>query len=178
MSRKRLLLLCLHMAFFSCYSQASFDDRVGATSTGEILIRLVIKQGIQISNLKDIEINVDTSVTSDVVVSQRFCITSNTDGLYTITGFSDQGGSAPFSISSYSGDQIDFKLYFQDNIANAVGDELIPNVPSPQYQMEQNGVDCNGQNNAELKLLIPSTQINQAKDQEYRGFLNLTVAIE
>ena len=71
MPRKSLLILCLQLGFFTCYAQASFDGRVGATSTGEILIRLVIKQGIQISNLQDIEINVDTSVSSDVVVSQR-----------------------------------------------------------------------------------------------------------
>ena len=175
MYKKQLMVL---LVFFTSLGHASFDGRVGPVSTGEILIRLVIKQGIQISNLDDIVISINSPARSDVTVTQRFCISSNTDGLYSITGFSDRGGSLPYSISSASGDQIDFKLYFHSNLANTIGDELIPNVPSPRYPLEQNGVNCNGQNNAEIALTIPSTEINQATDQEYRGFLNLTVAIE
>jgi hypothetical protein len=178
MHKKLLTFLGLIMSFTAGPLDASFDGQAGPTSTGEILIRLVISQGIQISNLEDIEIKVSMPVTSDINVRKRFCISSNTDGLYTITGFSDRGGSSPFSITSFSRDQVDFKLYFRSNLANSIGDELIPSVTSRQYQMEKNGVYCNGQDNVELGLVIPASEISEARDKEYRGFLNLTVAIE
>lgn len=159
-------------------THASRDGRPGLTSTGEIVIKLTIKQGIQITNLEDIEITVDTLTSSDVTISKRFCIRSNTDGLYSMTAFSDRGGRSPFSISSATKDEISFELYFRNNLADSFGDQLKPNVPSRQYPMKQAGVNCNGQNNAEVQLIFPANEINRAQDKEYGGFLNLTVAIE
>lgn len=178
MHRKFILPLCFIFGFISYESMASRDGRVGATSTGEIHIRLEINQGIQVSNLEDIEITVDTLTSSDVNVSKRFCVRGNTEGLYSMTAFSDRGGSRPFSISSAAQDEIDFKLYFRSDLSRSVGDQLQPNVPSRLYQLNNDGVNCNGQDNAEISLVIPAAQINQARDSEYRGFLNLTVAIE
>ena len=175
---KYVLYLCLLFGLLTTESMASRDGRLGLTSTGEVHIRLVINQGIQVSNLKDIEISVDTLTSSDIVVTQRFCVRGNTDGLYTMTAFSDRGGSNPFTISSSSGNEISYQLYFRSDLAKSIGDTMKPNVPSRLYQLNNDGVNCNGQDNAEIRLVIPSEQINQASDKEYNGFLNLTVAIE
>lgn len=175
---KYFVHLCLLVGLFTTESMASRDGRVGPTSTGEVHIRLVINQGIQVSNLKDIEISVDTLTSSDIEVTQSFCVRGNTDGLYSMTAFSDRGGSNPFSISSRSKNEIDYQLYFRSNLAKSVGDQMKPNVPSRLYQLNNDGVNCNGQDNAEIRLVIPAEQINQASDKEYNGFLNLTVAIE
>ena len=59
-----------------------------------------------------------------------------------------------------------------------MGDRLLPNIASRQYSLENKGANCDGQNNAEMKLVFPASEINQASDKEYSGFLNLTVAIE
>jgi hypothetical protein len=178
MVKKHPYILVLAIAMLSGLCHASRDGVVGPTSTGEILIRLVINQGIQISNLEDIDVSIDTQASSDLVIRKRFCVSTNTPGLYTMTAFSDRGGSAPFSLSSNSKDQIDFQLYFRSNLANSIGDQLQPNVPSPRYETDRTGLNCNGQNNAELGLVIPASEINQARGREYKGFLNLTVAIE
>ena len=178
MRRKHLFPLFLLIGLIASECLASRDGRIGATSTGEIHIRLEINQGIQVSNLEDIEITVNTLTTSDITVAKRFCVRGNTEGLYSMTAFSDRGGSRPFSISSASQDDINFQLYFRSDLSRSVGDQLKPNVPSRLYQLNNDGVNCNGQDNSEIKLVIPAAQINQARDSEYRGFLNLTVAIE
>jgi hypothetical protein len=178
MHKKLLFSLSFLFGLFASNSMASQDGQLGPRSTGEIHIRLVINQGIQISNLEDIEILIDTLTRSDVVVTKRFCVRGNTEGLYTMTDFSDRGGSSPFSMSSNSEDEIDFQLYFRSDLSKSIGDEMKPNVPSRLYQLNNNGVNCNGQDNSELRLIIPAAQINQARDHEYRGFLNMTVAIE
>ncbi len=178
MRQKLLSSLCVLLGLYASNSMASFDGKPGPSSTGEIHIRLVISQGIQVSNLQDIEVTVSAQSNADVVIRKRFCVSSNVEGLYTITGLSDRGGSSPFSLSSSSGDQIDYQLHFRHNLANSIGDELQPNVPSPIYQLRKSGVNCNGQDNAELGLVIPASEIQQAKDHDYGGFLNLTVAIE
>lgn len=178
MHRKFIFPLYLIFGLFCYESLASRDGRVGATSTGEIHISLKINQGIQVSNLEDIEITVDTLTKSDVIVARRFCIRGNTEGLYSMTAFSDRGGSRPFSMSSASQDEIDFKLYFRSDLSKSIGDQMKPNVPSRLYQLNNDGVNCNGQDNSEIRLVIPAAQINQARDSVYRGFLNLTVAIE
>jgi hypothetical protein len=78
---------------------AAVDGQIGDTSSGRLVIRLDLNQGIQIANLQDIEISVSGQATEDVVTSHRFCVRGNTGGNYTITAFSDQAGMILKSIS-------------------------------------------------------------------------------
>ena len=176
--KKLLPALALLCAATSPPAVAAVDGQIGDTSTGRILIRLELNQSIQISNLQDIEISVDGDVTEDLVSSHRFCIRGNTGGNYTITAVSDRAGSSPFTLSSASQDEISFEIYFRGDLSNQVGDRLLPNVASRQYTPENKGVNCDGQNNAEMRLVFPAGELNQASDKEYNGFLQLTVAIE
>ena len=157
---------------------AGVDGQIGDTSSGRVVIRLELVQGIQISNLQDIVISVSGQTTEDVVTSHRFCVRGNTGGNYTITAFSDRAGSAPFTLSSTNQNEIGFEIFFRGNLSNQVGDRLLPNIASRQYSLDNRGPNCDGQNNAEMNLLFPASEINQASDREYSGFLNLTVAIE
>jgi hypothetical protein len=157
---------------------AAVDGQIGDTSTGRVLLRLVLNQGIQISNLQDIEISVDGETREDVVSRHRFCVRGNTGGNYTITAFADRAGSSPFTLSSANQNEIGFEIYFRGDLSNQVGDRLLPNIASRQYTLENRGINCDGQNNAEINLVFPAYEINQAHDKEYSGFLNLTVAIE
>ena len=173
-----LVLLLIGGLLLAPFSFSARDGGVGATSTGEIAIRLELNQGIQISNLQDIQINVSNQAEEDIVISQRFCVRANQEGRYTITAVSDASGSQPFSLYSRDQDQINFELYFRGNLSLDVADRLYPNVSSREYNLEKTGINCNGQNNAELSLRMPADQINNASSNEYDGFLNLTVAIE
>ena len=179
---------------------AAVDGQIGDTSTGRVVIRLDLTQGIQISNLRDIEISISgqaTEVSSasdtfdenwlsdsaaglggDIVSRHRFCVRGNTGGNYTITAFSDRAGSGPFKLFSENNHEIDFEVYFRGNLSRQVGDRLLPNIASRHFPLENKGANFNGQNNAEMSLIFPASQIYQAREREYSGFLNLTVAIE
>ena len=175
---KVLQVLSVLCAITSPMAIAAVDGQIGDTSSGRVVIRLSLIQGIQISNLQDIEISVSGQTTEDVVTSHRFCVRGNTGGNYTITAFSDRAGSAPFTLSSPNQNEIDFEIFFRGNLSKPVGDRLLPNIASRQYSLENMGANCDGQNNAEMNLVFPASEINQASDKEYSGFLNLTVAIE
>ena len=175
---KFLVILFVSVLLFAPAGFSARDGQAGATSTGEIAIRLELNQGIQISNLQDIQINISNLTEEDVIIKQRFCVSANQAGRYTIEAVGEGGGSQPFSLYSPDQDAISFELYFRGNLSHAVADRLYPKVSSREYNLEQSGLNCNGQNNAELSLRIPANQINNAIGSEYDGFLNLTVAIE
>ena len=175
---KVLQALTVLSAITSPMINAAVDGQIGDTSTGRVVIRLELNQGIQISNLQDIEISVSGQTTEDVVSHHRFCVRGNTGGNYTITAFSDRAGSSPFTLSSTNQNEIDFEIYFKGDLSKKVGDRLLSNIASRQYSLENRGANCDGQNNAEMNLIFPASEINQASDKEYSGFLNLTVAIE
>jgi hypothetical protein len=175
---KVLLVLTVLSAITSPTIIAAVDGRIGDTSSGRVVIRLDLNQGIQIANLQDIEISVSGQTTQDVVTRHRFCVRGNTGGNYTITAFSDRAGSAPFTLSSTNQNEIGFEIYFKGDLSQQVGDRLLSNIASRQYSLENKGANCDGQNNAEMSLVFPASEINQASDKEYSGFLNVTVAIE
>ena len=198
--KKLLTALTLLSVVASPVTIAAVDGQIGDTSTGRVVIRLDLIQGIQISNLRDIEISVSGQTTEfaslddeieeglplnqvkyvggDIVSRHRFCVRGNTGGNYTITAFSDRAGSAPFTLFSANNNEIEFEIYFRGDLSKQVGDRLLPNIASRQYSLENRGANCDGQNNAEMSLVFPGSEINQASDSEYSGFLNLTVAIE
>ncbi len=197
---KVLQVLTVLSVITSPMTIAAVDGQIGDTSSGRVVIRLDLIQGIQISNLRDIEISVsgqttelanlsdevDESWTSsqvnfvegDIVSHHQFCVRGNTGGNYTITAFSDRTGSAPFTLFSANQNEIDFEIYFRGNLSKQVSDRLLPNIASRQHSLENKGANCDGQNNAEMSLVFPASEIHQARDKEYSGFLNLTVAIE
>ena len=170
------VLLALYLLSFDAL--AARDGTIGETSTGEISIRLQINQGIQISNLQDISIDVSNQVNKAIEVKQQCCVSASESGRFSIAATPDQTGQAFFSLSSANQETIQYQLYFKGDLNAGVGDQLQPNVSSKQYPLSRNGPNCNGQNNAEIALKIPAEQINQASNPVYNGFLNLTVAIE
>lgn len=164
---------------FSTQSLAATDGREGNTSTGTIVIKLIINQGIQVANLQDVELEVDiNSIDNDVVQTRQFCVRGNMDGRYTMTANSDGRGSSPFSIYNRQKESINFDLYFTGRLDSTVGEPLVPGVPSSTYEIESHGVNCDGQNNAELTIQIPASELQAARGAEYSGFLNLTIAAE
>lgn len=155
------------------------DGDPGPRSQGEIVIRLQVDQGIQITQLRDIRLRINmASADSNAVYAQRFCVRSNLQAYYRLTAFSDRGGGTPFTLSSPRGDTLRYWLYFSGNLNSNVLAQLYPAVPSQAYLVRNNGVNCNGQDNAEIKLIIPASELLRARDSEYAGFLNLSVAIE
>lgn len=160
-------------------AKAATDGDLSPLSTGEIVIRLRIEQGIQISQLHDVQlrVNMDTAG-GDAVYRERFCVRSNRQTNYRLTAFSDQGGNSPFTLTSPRGDRLRYELAFTGNLSSGVLGRLMPAVPSQTYSVRHSGVNCNGQDNAEIELTIPSSELQAASDSEYTGFLNLSVAIE
>jgi hypothetical protein len=179
--RIRYHLLFASMLLISSISvvRGAQDGQFDMRSQGQIVVRLTIEQGIQITQLRDVQLNINmASAQANAVYAQRFCVRSNLQANYRMTAFSDQGGSAPFTLTSPGGDTLTYWLYFSGNLSSSVLGQLYPAVPSQTFRVTNNGINCNGQNNAELKLTIPASELLRARDREYSGFLNLSVGIE
>ena len=177
--KNSIAIACLTLLTLTGFAHGATDGDIGARSTGQVIVRLSIEPGIQITNLKDIQLRVNLdSATSDAVYQQRFCVRGNLLSAYRMTAFSDKGGSTPFTLSSPRGDTLKYQLAFTGNLSSDVLEELLPAVPSQTYTLKHAGIHCDGQDNAEFKLTIPAAELQTARDSEYAGFLNLTVGIE
>ena len=84
----------------------------------------------------------------------------------------------PFSLHGDSGENVNFNLYFNGDMRSNVLEPMTPGIPSQNYQVQSNGVDCNGEDNAAIAIQIPAEQLRDKSDQIFSGYLNLTVAIE
>lgn len=168
---------------------AAQDGRPGLTSTGNLVVSIRIERGIvvtaenagtdpQVSNLSDIEIGVAGIATDDIVSTERICVSGKPGERYTVTAFSDLGGSAPFTVANDEGDQIEFEVYFNGDLSKVVGVPLQPGVPSQSFAVQSTGLNCNGQVNAELKVFVPAAEVRAAPPSTYAGFLTLNVAVE
>lgn len=158
---------------------AATDGRPGLSSTGQIFIRLEFNQSVQVSNLKDIELVVDGNMLNDGIEStQLFCIRGSKSGYYRMVANSDRGGATPFSLTGNGGEQVGFQLFFNGNLASNVLEPLQPAVPSQNYSVKSNGVNCNGEDNAEIAITIPATELQNKNDQIFTGYLSLTVSVE
>jgi hypothetical protein len=158
---------------------AATDGRPGLHSTGQIFIRLQFFQSVQVSNLKDIELEVDDDMLRNgIETTQEFCIRGSKNGYYRLVANSDRGGSTPFSLHGDSGENVNFSLYFNGDMRSNVLEPMTPGIPSQNYQVQSNGVDCNGEDNAAIAIQIPAEQLRDKSDQIFSGYLNLTVAIE
>ncbi len=158
---------------------AATDGRPGFHSTGQIFIRLQFFQSVQVSNLKDIELEVDDDMLSNgIETTQEFCIRGSKNGYYRLVANSDRGGSTAFALYGDSGESVKFDLYFNGDLRSNVLEPMTPGIPSRNYQVQSNGVQCNGEDNAAIAIQIPAEQLRDKNDQIFSGYLNLTVAIE
>ncbi len=160
-------------------SHAASDGRPGATSTGQIFIRLEFSQSVQVSNLKDIELAVENDALVDgIETTQQFCVRGSKGGYYRLVAQSDRGGSTPFSLTGDGGETIAFNLFFTGQLSSNVLEPMTPGVPSRNYAIQSNGIYCNGEDNAEIAIHIPAQEIQSKSDRIFSGYLNLTVAVE
>ena len=176
---RRQLEVAAALLSLASATEAATDGALARRSTGDIVVRLKIDQGIQITRLRDIHLRVHlASAQSSAVYAQRFCVRSNFDAFYRLTAFSDGGGSAPFTLTSPGGDTLRYWLTFTGRLDSDVLAQLEPAVPSPAYPVRASGIECDGEPNAQFKLTIPASELLRARDSEYAGFLQLSVAIE
>jgi hypothetical protein len=170
--------------------EAAQDGQPGLTSTGNVVVSININRGItvtaepgtvadpQVANLADIEIDVAGIADDDIVRKQRICVAGKRGERYTLTALSHLGGGSPFTVSNQDDDQIEFEVYFTGDLTRPVGEPLNPAVPSQSYPVRSAGLNCNGQVNAELTVVVPAAEVRTAPPGQYSGFLTLHVAIE
>lgn len=170
------LLLAL---LFSSVGHTASDGRPGATSTGQIFIRLEFSQSVQVTNLKDIELVVENDMLVEgIETTQRFCVRGSKSGYYRLVANGDRGGSAPFSLTGEGGETVAFNVFFNGNIRGNVLEPMTPGIPSQNYPVQSSGAYCNGEDNAEMAIHIPAQELQSKSNQVFSGYLNLTVAVE
>lgn len=177
--RFKFFLPLLFAMILPLAGNSATDGRPGLHSSGQIFIRLQFNQGVQVSNLRDIELVIDDDMLMNGIETvQEFCVRGSGSGYYRLVAHSDQGGSTPFSLHGNRGENVNFNLYFNGDLRSNLLEPMTPGIPSKNYQVQSNGVNCHGQDNAAIAIQIPSHQLRARTAREFSGYLNLTVAIE
>lgn len=146
-------------------------------STAITTIRLSIQPNIQISNVNDIELEV-TDRTQDVVFEEGICVRGNTSSRYSITAAGQNGNRQPFSLTTPTGDSMNYEIYFRGDLSQSNKDPLQPGEASPFYPMPVGATDCDGEDTAAFTVIFRSSDLLPAEPGTYSGFLTLTVAAE
>ena len=167
--------------FLGCNSIfAANQGRLGATSTGDVNIDLVLGSRVQLSGLSDINFG-DWDGQSNLIDFDDVCIFS-TSSKYQITATGNGGSSGKdFAIKNYdSGDNIPYlaawndQAYTNSNYVQLTSDVTLEN----QTGADNINIDCNGVDNARLILFFGSNALSQAYAGEYSGILTVAIAPE
>lgn len=160
------------------FSQGALQGEPGETQSNAVTtITLSIEPNIQISNVSDIQLDV-TDRSRDISHEERICVRGNVGSRYSVTADNQDGSKAPFTLTTGTGEEIDFEVYFRGDLSRATGDQLFPGERSPFYTLSKSGVECDGDNNAAFTVLFKSDDLLPAEPGIYSGFLTLTVAAE
>jgi hypothetical protein len=159
---------------------AANQGRLGATSSGDINIDLVLGSRVQLTGLSDINFG-DWDGENNLIDFDDVCIYS-TSSKYQITATGNGGSSGKdFAIKNYdTGDNISYlaawndEAYTNSNYTQLTSDVTLEN----QTGGDNINLDCNGVDNARLILFFTSDELSQVYAGEYSGILTIAIAPE
>lgn len=166
-------LLCLTVA--SAF--AAQDGDRGSTSTGTVSVTVIVEQGIQITDLQDVNLTIRREPgAGNFETSEEFCISGTAGSQFSVTAFTqDQPDS--FTLRSDSNELIPFTLRFTPQLSSGQFDELQPNEPSTLYSVSSFD-DCNAGNNSQIRVVFNEADILASTSLEFVGDLFITIALQ
>jgi len=152
-------------------------ERGDESSTAVTTISLNIGANIQISNVDDINLQVNNR-NEDVLYEERVCIRGNVGSRYSVTAASQDGNANPFQLRTETDDVIAYEVYFRGDLGQSNTDQLTPGEPVPYCEMSTQVHTCAGDGTAAFSVFFKSADLQIAAPGIYSGFLTLTVAAE
>jgi hypothetical protein len=153
---------------------AATQGTLGATSTGSLNITLTIDQLVQISALNDIALGNYTGG-ANMTGFDDLCVYSNIGG-YQITATGDDGsGGTAFQLIG-AGATIPYAVEWADAAGAATGDAMTSGTVLTNQSGNLTTPNCDGGNNARVRVTVNSTDLAAAPAQAYLGVLTLVVA--
>jgi len=152
-------------------------ERGDESSTAVTTISLNIGANIQISNVDDINLQVNNR-DEDVLYEERVCIRGNVGSRYSVTAASQDGNANPFQLRTETDDVIAYEVYFRGDLGQSNTDQLNPGQPSPYYEMSTQVQNCDGDDTAAFSVFFRSAEFQIAAPGIYYWFVTFTVAAE
>ncbi len=162
------------------FCKYSFAEQQGVTSDvesqGQIEINLEITDLIKISGLNDFYfINWDKS--NDMKQDDLVCVYSNnSNGRYNILAYGT-GSNGNFEVSDGTRN-IEYELYWSDQINSEIPILLNPNQPLLSENANKDYFDCNGANNAKITIKFKSNDLEKSLGSDYQGSLIVAISPE
>ncbi len=187
-SRLKYLNICkltlLTIALFPCYSYAAIDGKLGASSSGEVAIDLVLGSGISITGIDNVSFdnwggsgsltNIDDvcvySTTTKYQITANGTTMASDSDIFAISGGDDNSGKTHF---------IPYIALWNDVNKDSGAKELKPgrNLRG-QSGANREDVECNGVSNSRIIIKFSKKDLIQATSGEYSGTLTLAVSPE
>ena len=165
--------ICCFIYFLSMGCHAATDGVMGTTSSGSINITLTILPSIAIKNLDDIHLEVARNSDTDIAEIESFSVCSRLIHDYKISASSSNGKG--FVLTGEEGDEITYEVLYKP-FNNPQFTALTPNQRSDKYTIQANAKNCQD-NNSELKIVVPSKEVNASLEDQYAGRLSLLLEV-
>jgi hypothetical protein len=125
---RNLGLVLLASMLFNSSLQAAEDGEIGATSAGQLTIRLFIDEGVQIANLNDVVVETTRdSVSGNLTLNEEFCIKGTVGSQFQIETSTNVLGGSEFALIGDQGDALNYRVVFNTAFAGSASPPLNPN---------------------------------------------------
>lgn len=152
-------------------ASAATDGLLGRESEATTLISFVKQNSVRISGINDINLGSRASLTSSERHTEDVCVYTST-GAYAVTATSLNG---VFELRSEDGsDAIIYRLQW---ISGGTKD-LLPSVAIRGLPGHVSDIDCNGDLNASIRIIVSASSFNRADPGVYTDTLLLLVRAE
>lgn len=136
-------------------------------------------QKVRITNISDVNFGLVTNLQSDSRQSQNICLySSSAAGAYSISAAGSGAGSS-FALSNGSA-SLAYVVEWSGQSGQTSGTRLNPNVALTGQTSSASHQFCNSgpATSASLTIILPSSELSQAREGNYSGSLTLVVAAE
>jgi len=170
------LAVLASLLFYSSL-QAAQDGEIGSTSSGQLLIRIFIDEGVQIANLNDVVFESSRdSISGNLTLSDEFCIKGSVGSQFQVSTSTNVLGGSQFALVGDQGDALPYRVNFISPLSGGTPEQLAPNTPS-QVRTINAFFDCATGNNVAISVVFEEADILSSLSIEYTGILFITVQL-
>jgi hypothetical protein len=171
----RGLLFCL--LTICATVNAAEDGEYSSSSSGNLVIRLFMSEGVQIGNLDDVVFETTRNdISGNLTLSEEFCIKGSVGSQFQISTSTNVLGGSRFALVGDKGDALDYRVQFTSGFSGGDTERLLPGAPSQTRTIDEY-FDCNTGNNVLIEVIFEEADILSSLSIEYTGILFITVQL-